>query len=118
MELIDITKKYNNDPELGSFTHLHFYPADEPTSEDAISILRGIKEKYEVHHKVRIKDEAVIAAVELSQRYITNRFLPDKAIDILDEVGARVHLKNIHVPKHITGRSFRRPPATYGAQVT
>mgnify|MGYP000008562755 CR=1 FL=1 len=74
---------------------------DEPKTEDAISILRGIKEKYETHHKVQIKDEAIIAAVELSQRYISDRFLPDKAIDVMDEVGARVHLKNIHVPKHI-----------------
>ena len=60
---------------------------DEPDTESAISILRGIKEKYETHHKVRIKDDAIIAAVELSQRYITNRFLPDKAIDLMDEAG-------------------------------
>ena len=57
---------------------------DEPDADDAISILRGLKERYEVHHKVRIKDEAIIAAVELSQRYITDRFLPDKAIDLID----------------------------------
>ena len=62
---------------------------DQPDTESAISILRGIKEKYEAHHKVRIKDEAVIAAVELSQRYITNRFLPDKAIDLMDEAEIR-----------------------------
>src|SRR5690606_35171626 len=58
---------------------------DEPDTESAISILRGIKEKYETHHKVRIKDEAIIAAVELSERYITNRFLPDKAIDLMED---------------------------------
>ena len=61
---------------------------DEPDTESAISILRGIKEKYETHHKVRIKDEAIIGAVELSQRYITNRFLPDKAIDLMDEAAS------------------------------
>ncbi len=59
---------------------------NEPDTLDAISILRGIKEKYETHHHVRIKDEAIIAAVELSQRYISDRFLPDKAIDLIDEV--------------------------------
>ncbi len=64
---------------------------DEPDTESAISILRGIKEKYEAHHKVRIKDEAVIAAVELSQRYITDRFLPDKAIDLMDEAAAKAN---------------------------
>ncbi len=66
---------------------------DEPDTESAISILRGIKEKYETHHKVRIKDEAVIAAVELSQRYITNRFLPDKAIDLIDESAAKLRME-------------------------
>ena len=58
---------------------------NEPDTLDAISILRGLKERYETHHQVRIKDEAIIAAVELSQRYITDRFLPDKAIDLIDE---------------------------------
>lgn len=66
---------------------------DEPDTESAISILRGIKEKYETHHKVRIKDEAVIAAVELSQRYITNRFLPDKAIDLMDEAASKLRME-------------------------
>ncbi len=66
---------------------------DEPDTESAISILRGIKDKYEVHHKVRIKDEAVIAAVELSQRYITNRFLPDKAIDLMDESASKMRME-------------------------
>ena len=66
---------------------------DEPSEEDSISILRGIKEKYETHHKVRIKDEAVVAAVELSQRYINDRFLPDKAIDLMDEASAKLRLE-------------------------
>ncbi len=66
---------------------------DEPDTESAISILRGIKDKYEAHHKVHIKDEAVIAAVELSQRYITNRFLPDKAIDLIDEAASKIRME-------------------------
>jgi len=66
---------------------------EEPDIESAISILRGIKEKYETHHKVRIKDEAIIAAVELSQRYITNRFLPDKAIDLMDEAASKLRME-------------------------
>ena len=66
---------------------------DEPSTEDAISILRGIKEKYESHHKVQIKDSAIIAAVELSQRYITDRFLPDKAIDLIDEAAAKLRME-------------------------
>ena len=74
---------------------------DEPSSEDAISILRGIKEKYEVHHKVRIKDEAVISAVELSQRYISDRFLPDKAIDLMDESAAKLRLEIDSVPEEL-----------------
>lgn len=66
---------------------------DEPDTESAISILRGIKEKYETHHKVRIKDEAIINAVELSERYITNRFLPDKAIDLMDEAASKLRME-------------------------
>ncbi|NNK61354.1 MAG: ATP-dependent chaperone ClpB [Flavobacteriaceae bacterium] len=66
---------------------------DEPDTESAISILRGIKEKYETHHKVRIKDEAIIGAVELSNRYITNRFLPDKAIDLMDEAASKLRME-------------------------
>ncbi len=66
---------------------------DEPSAEDAISILRGIKEKYETHHKVRIKDEAIISAVELSQRYINDRFLPDKAIDLMDEAASKLRMQ-------------------------
>lgn len=74
---------------------------DEPDTESAISILRGIKEKYEAHHKVRIKDEAVIAAVELSQRYITNRFLPDKAIDLMDEAAAKMRMEINSKPEEL-----------------
>ncbi|MCA6362452.1 MAG: ATP-dependent chaperone ClpB [Bacteroidetes bacterium] len=71
---------------------------DEPSAEDAISILRGIKEKYETHHKVRIKDEAIIAAVELSQRYINERFLPDKAIDLVDEAASKLRMEINSMP--------------------
>ncbi len=71
---------------------------DEPSSEDAISILRGIKEKYETHHKVRIKDEAIISAVELSQRYINDRFLPDKAIDLMDEAASKLRMQINSMP--------------------
>ncbi|MBR6815805.1 MAG: ATP-dependent chaperone ClpB [Alistipes sp.] len=74
---------------------------DEPTTEDAISILRGLKERYENHHKVRIKDEAIISAVELSHRYITSRFLPDKAIDLIDEAAAHLRLEMNSVPEDI-----------------
>src|SRR5690554_2638621 len=74
---------------------------DEPDIESAISILRGIKEKYETHHKVRIKDEAIIAAVELSQRYITNRFLPDKAIDLIDEAASRLRMEINSKPEEL-----------------
>ncbi len=74
---------------------------DEPDTESAISILRGIKEKYESHHKVRIKDEAVIAAVELSQRYITNRFLPDKAIDLMDEAASKLRMEINSKPENL-----------------
>ncbi|WP_108868438.1 ATP-dependent chaperone ClpB [Aquimarina aquimarini] len=74
---------------------------DEPDTESAISILRGIKEKYEVHHKVRIKDEAIIAAVELSQRYITNRFLPDKAIDLMDEAASKLRMEINSKPEEL-----------------
>lgn len=74
---------------------------DPPTPEEAVHILRNIKEKYEAFHHVLYSDDAIEACVKLSDRYISDRFLPDKAIDVMDEVGARVHLKNIHVPKHI-----------------
>ena len=74
---------------------------NEPDTESAISILRGIKEKYETHHKVRIKDEAIIAAVELSQRYITNRFLPDKAIDLMDEAASKLRMEINSKPEEL-----------------
>jgi len=74
---------------------------DEPSNEDAISILRGIKEKYETHHRVQIKDEAIIAAVELSQRYITDRFLPDKAIDLIDEAASKLRMEMNSKPEEL-----------------
>ncbi len=74
---------------------------DEPSKEDAISILRGLKERYETHHHVRIKDEAIIAAVELSSRYITDRFLPDKAIDLIDESAAKLRLEMNSMPEDL-----------------
>ena len=74
---------------------------DEPTTEDAISILRGIKEKYESHHKVIIKDAAIIAAVELSQRYITDRHLPDKAIDLIDEAASKIRMEINSKPEEL-----------------
>ena len=74
---------------------------DEPNTQDAISILRGLKERYETHHKVRIRDEAIIAAVELSQRYISDRFLPDKAIDLMDEAASKLRLEMDSVPEAV-----------------
>ena len=74
---------------------------DEPDTESSISILRGLKERYENHHKVRIKDEAIIAAVELSHRYITERYLPDKAIDLMDEAAAKLRLERDSVPEEL-----------------
>ena len=74
---------------------------DEPSTADAISILRGLKERYENHHQVRIKDEAIVAAVELSHRYITSRFLPDKAIDLVDEAAAKLRIEMNSLPEEI-----------------
>ena len=74
---------------------------EEPSPEDSISILRGLKERYENHHKVRIKDEAIVSAVELSHRYITSRFLPDKAIDLVDEAASRLRLEMNSVPESL-----------------
>ena len=74
---------------------------NEPNKLDAVSILRGLKERYETHHKVRIKDEAIIAAVDLSQRYITDRFLPDKAIDLIDEAASKMRLEMNSVPEEL-----------------
>lgn len=74
---------------------------DEPDVMSAISIMRGLKEKYENHHKVRITDDAIIASVELSHRYISDRFLPDKAIDLVDEAAAKLRLEMNSVPEEI-----------------
>src|SRR5690606_16991846 len=74
---------------------------NEPSEEDAISILRGLKDRYETHHHVRIKDEAIIAAVQLSERYITDRFLPDKAIDLIDESAAKLRLEMNSKPEEL-----------------
>ena len=83
---------------------------DEPDEMSSISILRGIKERYESHHKVRIMDEAIIAAVELSSRYITERFLPDKAIDLMDEAAAKLRMERDSVPEELdeTTRRLRQ----------
>ncbi|MDR2498500.1 MAG: ATP-dependent chaperone ClpB [Tannerellaceae bacterium] len=81
--------------------------ADEPSETDSISILRGLKERYENHHKVRIKDDAIIAAVKLSSRYITDRFLPDKAIDLMDEAAARLRIQADSVPESLDEISRR-----------
>ncbi len=74
---------------------------EEPGTQDAIAILRGLKERYEMHHKIRIKDEAIIAAVELSERYISDRFLPDKAIDLIDEAASKLRLEMDSVPEEL-----------------
>ena len=74
---------------------------DEPNVEDAVSILRGLKERYESHHKINIKDEAIVASVQLSHRYITDRFLPDKAIDLIDEAAARLRLEMNSMPAEL-----------------
>lgn len=80
---------------------------DEPNEMESISILRGLKEKYETHHKVRIKDEAIVAAVQLSSRYITDRFLPDKAIDLMDEAAAKLRMEVDSVPEELDEKSRR-----------
>ena len=80
---------------------------DEPTTDDAISILRGLKERYENHHQVRIRDEAIVSAVELSHRYITSRFLPDKAIDLIDEAASRLRLEMNSAPEEVDAMERR-----------
>lgn len=80
---------------------------DEPSELDAISILRGLKERYENHHKVRIQDDACIAAVQLSERYISDRFLPDKAIDLMDEAAAKLRMERDSVPEELDEISRR-----------
>ena len=82
---------------------------DEPDEMSSISILRGIKERYESHHKVRIMDEAIIAAVELSSRYITERFLPDKAIDLMDEAAAKLRMERDSVPEELDETTNKSP---------
>ena len=98
-------KEYQKYFEKDKALERRFQPVmvNEPDIQDAISILRGIKEKYEVHHGVRIKDEAIIAAVELSQRYISDRFLPDKAIDLIDEAAAKLRLEINSKPEELEG---------------
>lgn len=96
-------KEYQKYFEKDKALERRFQPVmvNEPDMADAISILRGIKEKYETHHHVRIKDEAIIAAVELSERYISDRFLPDKAIDLIDEAAAKLRLEINSVPEEL-----------------
>jgi ATP-dependent Clp protease ATP-binding subunit ClpB len=98
-------KEYQKYFEKDKALERRFQPVmvNEPDMQDSISILRGIKEKYEVHHGVRIKDEAIIAAVELSQRYISDRFLPDKAIDLIDEAAAKLRLEINSKPEELEG---------------
>jgi len=83
---------------------------DQPSVEDTVSILRGLKEKYEIHHGVRIKDSAIVAAAELSNRYISDRFLPDKAIDLIDEASSRLRLEIDSSPEELDrlNREIRR----------
>ena len=96
-------KEYQKYFEKDKALERRFQPVmvNEPDLQDSISILRGIKEKYETHHHVRIKDEAIIAAVELSQRYISDRFLPDKAIDLIDEAASKLRLEINSVPEEL-----------------
>jgi len=96
-------KEYQKYFEKDKALERRFQPVivDEPSSLDAISILRGLKERYETHHHVRIKDEAIIAAVELSQRYISDRFLPDKAIDLIDEAASKLRLEINSLPEDL-----------------
>jgi ATP-dependent Clp protease ATP-binding subunit ClpB len=96
-------KEYQKYFEKDKALERRFQPVmvNEPSTLDAISILRGLKEKYESHHKVRIKDEAIIAAVELSQRYISERFLPDKAIDLIDEAASKLRLEINSLPEEL-----------------
>ena len=85
-------------PSPGAFSRS---TSSEPSVEDTIAILRGLKEKYEVHHGVRITDAAIVAAAKLSNRYITDRFLPDKAIDLMDEAAARLRMQIESIPEEL-----------------
>ena len=102
MQIIGATtiSEYRKNIEKDAALERRFQPVmvNEPNEEDAILILKGIKDKYEAHHKVKICDDAIVAAVELSTRYITDRYLPDKAIDLIDEAGSKLRLKNFSVP--------------------
>ena len=106
-------KEYQKYFEKDKALERRFQPVmvDEPDTLDAISILRGLKERYETHHHVRIKDEAIIAAVELSQRYITDRFLPDKAIDLIDEAASKLRLEINSVPEELEKIERKIQPA-------
>jgi len=105
-------KEYQKYFEKDKALERRFQPVtvNEPDTPDAISILRGLKERYETHHHVRIKDEAIIAAVELSQRYISDRFLPDKAIDLIDEAASKLRLEINSLPEELekSGRKLRQ----------
>ena len=103
--------EYRKHIEKDAALERRFQPVlvDQPSVEDTISILRGLKERYEVHHGVRIKDGALVAAAVLSNRYITDRFLPDKAIDLMDEAAAPAHRDRLHA------RRARRAPAPHHA---
>ena len=97
---LDEYRKYiEKDPALAR--RFQSVMVDQPTVEDTISILRGLKEKYEIHHGVRITDSALVAAAQLSDRYITDRFLPDKAIDLVDEAGSRLRMELDSMPSEI-----------------
>ncbi|RMD68286.1 MAG: AAA family ATPase, partial [Bacteroidetes bacterium] len=97
--LAEYQKYFENDKALER--RFQMVLVDEPSPEDAISILRGLKERYETYHKVRIKDEAIVAAVQLSHRYITDRHLPDKAIDLIDEAAAKLRLEMNSMPEEL-----------------
>src|SRR3569832_77895 len=106
---LDEYRKYiEKDPAL----ERRFQPVmvNEPTVEDTIAILRGLKERYEIHHGVRIQDSAIIAAATMSQRYITERFLPDKAIDLIDEAASRLRIEIDSMPQELdqNEREIRR----------
>ena len=115
--------EYRKDIERDAALARRFQPilVSEPTVDDAIGILRGLRDRYEAHHQVRYSDEALVAAVELSDRYITGRFLPDKAIDLIDQAGARVRLRTGPAaptcatwsggPTSCSGTRIRRSPA-------
>ena len=83
---------------------------EEPNIEDSIAILRGLKEKYEIHHGIKIGDEAIVAAVNLSARYIADRFLPDKAVDLIDEAAAARHLEIESLPAEIEKKCAAKSP--------